>query len=236
MIFYYIRHGDPVYNINTLTPLGYQQASALSKRFLIYGLDEIYSSPSERAILTARPTCELLKKDMKLLEWTNEDLAWKELTCDVPGGRNWCFQDKKHIEKFHNLKGDSLEKWCENDLFRETNLKNGITRIDKEVDDFFLSLGFEHDREKARYRVIEQNKKRIALFAHQGFGLAFLSSLLDIPYPIFCTRFDLGHSSVTVINFEDTSEYTYPKILQLSDNSHCYKEGILAPYQNKIRI
>ena len=61
MLFYYIRHGDPIYNPDSLTPLGIRQAEAVSKRLALYGLDRIYSSTSNRAIMTARPTCELLK-------------------------------------------------------------------------------------------------------------------------------------------------------------------------------
>jgi probable phosphoglycerate mutase len=103
------------------------------------------------------------------------------------------------------------------------------------VDEFFRSLGYEHDREKGSYKVLFENKKRVALFAHQGFGLAFLSSVLDIPYPLTCTRFDLGLSSVTVIVFGDEGE-VYPKMLQMSNDSHLYKEEILTGYNRGIDI
>ena len=59
MIFYYIRHGDPTYNPDSLTALGVRQAEALAKRLALYGLDNIYSSTSNRAIMTAKPTCEV---------------------------------------------------------------------------------------------------------------------------------------------------------------------------------
>lgn len=41
MILYYIRHGDPIYVPDSLTPLGVEQANALAKRFQVLGLDEI---------------------------------------------------------------------------------------------------------------------------------------------------------------------------------------------------
>ena len=50
--------------------------------------------------------------------------------------------------------------------------------------------------------------KRVALFAHQGFGLAFLSRVLGIPYPMFSTQFDMGHSGMTVIEFKDENGKT----------------------------
>ena len=62
MLFFYIRHGDPIYVPDSLTPLGERQADALAKRLSMYGVDKIYSSSSNRAILTSKPTCELVKK------------------------------------------------------------------------------------------------------------------------------------------------------------------------------
>ncbi|MBO6263170.1 MAG: histidine phosphatase family protein [Clostridia bacterium] len=44
MILYYIRHGDPIYDPDSLTELGHKQAEALANRFALYGLDEIYCS------------------------------------------------------------------------------------------------------------------------------------------------------------------------------------------------
>ena len=35
MIFYYIRHGDPIYNPNGLTPLGARQAESFKIQFEI---------------------------------------------------------------------------------------------------------------------------------------------------------------------------------------------------------
>ena len=64
MILYYVRHGDPIYNPDSLTELGHKQAEALSKRFSLYGLDEIYASTSIRAQQTAEPTCKILNKEI----------------------------------------------------------------------------------------------------------------------------------------------------------------------------
>ena len=69
MILYYVRHGDPIYDPNSLTPLGQRQAEALAKRFGVHGLDRIYSSPSNRALQTAQPTCEILKKKPILVDF-----------------------------------------------------------------------------------------------------------------------------------------------------------------------
>ena len=80
------------------------------------------------------------------------------------------------------------------------------------------------------------NRDRVALFAHQGFGMSFFSSMLDIPYPMFCTHFDFSHSSMSVINFEPRGKYVYPHVLQTANDSHLYREGILTGYHNIIKF
>ena len=53
MLLYYIRHGDPVYEPDSLTALGHRQAEAVAKRLALHGMDKIYCSSSNRAVLTA---------------------------------------------------------------------------------------------------------------------------------------------------------------------------------------
>ncbi len=77
MLFFYIRHGDPIYSPDSLTPLGERQAEAIAKRLVLFGIDKIYASTSDRAKLTAKPTCEILKKEPELLDFANEGHAWK---------------------------------------------------------------------------------------------------------------------------------------------------------------
>ena len=64
MLLFYVRHGDPIYNPDSLTDLGHEQAKALAKRLMLHGIDEIYASTSTRATQTAIPTAKLLKKEI----------------------------------------------------------------------------------------------------------------------------------------------------------------------------
>ena len=73
MKLYVIRHGDPDYKNDNLTPLGKRQAEALAHRLVSSGIDEIYSSPLGRAIATATPTAEILKKKIEILPWASEN-------------------------------------------------------------------------------------------------------------------------------------------------------------------
>lgn len=238
MLLYYIRHGDPIYDPDSLTPLGHRQAEAVAKRLSLYGVDRIFASTSTRAIQTAQPTCEMLKKDMELLDFCSEAHAWREMgTENEKGQYTWVFA----IDWIRQLfAGNEIRqygnRWFDHPAIKHLNLEKGITRVQQESDALFASLGYEHDLEKNMYKITRPNDDRIAIFAHQGFGMAFLSCVLDIPYPEFCTHFDMGHTGMTVIEFANSGEYCIPKALMVANDSHLYREGLPTNYGNMIRF
>ena len=125
------------------------------------------------------------------------------------------------------------QKWYEHSAFSALRYKNGVERVRRETDAFLKSLGYEHDEKECFYHAIPSNKKRIALFAHEGFGMAFLSTVLDIPYSLFCTHFGLTYSGMSVVRFSGEREVT-TCMLQLSNNSHLYREGLSTRYNWEI--
>ena len=241
MLFYYIRHGEPkTVPDYSLTPLGHEQAKALAKRLCTFGIDRVFASPTLRTMQTAQPICDLLGKEITVCDWADEGIVWNEFTVPHPKYEHtWAFYDPKYLEIFSSPEVRALgERWYEHPELAKLNFKAGVERVNAAVDEFFLSLGFRHDRENARYEVVGEhlNRERVALFAHQGFGMSFFSSMLDIPYPMFCTHFDLSHSSMSVINFERRGEYVYPHVLQTANDSHLYREGIITGYHNVIKF
>lgn len=233
MLLHYVRHGDPIYRPDSLTPLGERQAEAVGKRLALHGVDKVYASTSTRAILTAKPTCEMLRLgEPTLLEFAHEVLTARRLMVDTPEGiRNWAFYSSKHVALFTTPEMRELGfRWYDHPALEEDRLKEGMEAIYDDVDAFMLTLGYEHERYTGRYKIITPNKERVALFAHQGFGIAFLSCLLDIPYPIFSTRFDICHTGVTTIDFPEQDGYAIPKVLVHSSDAHLYKEGLPTKY------
>ena len=238
MLFFYVRHGDPIYDPDSLTPLGHEQAKSLAKRFVSYGLDKVFASPSTRAQQTAQPTCDLLKLEKTICPWAFESVAWRYFSIDASTGiHTWCFYDPEIVALFNSPEVRALgDKWYEHPAFAKYDFAEGVKYVNEQVDAFFLSLGYRHDRENHRYEIVEPNHERVALFAHQGFGLIFFASMLDIPYPEFCTHFDFGHSSMSVIDFRRWGDYVYPKTLQVSNDAHLYRDGLMSGYGNEIKF
>lgn len=235
MLLFYVRHGDPIYNPDSLTKLGEAQAEAVKYRLCQFGLDKIYSSDSNRAYLTAKPTAELLGLEIEQLPWCNENLAYRDLSVEYEKGKAmWCYW---HHETRMKLVREEVrvlgKKWYDHPYFEGTRYKRGMERVQKETDNFMLNLGFRHDGDNNVYIPEKPTCKRVALFAHEGFGAAFLSCLLDIPYPEFSTHFTMTHSGLTVIEFAENHETIVPRILTLSNDSHIYAERLPLKYQNQ---
>lgn len=238
MLFFYVRHGDPIYNPDQLTPLGERQAEAVGKRLALFGVDKIFASTSTRAKQTAQPTCEMLKKQLTELDWCNEGHAWNELTVvHEKYGRRWLFHDGKSRRTLTDPALLALgEQWHTHPAFADYHYDKGLARIRENADAFFESLGYQHIPGTGAYEVLEDNNERVALFAHQGFGLALLSCMLDIPYPQFCLHFDMSHSGVTAIEFKNENGIAIPRVLFLANDGHLYREGLPTDYNHGVRL
>lgn len=238
MLFFYLRHGDPIYKPDSLTPLGRRQAEALAHRLAQFGLDRIYASSSTRALQTAQPTCELLGLKPTVLEWCHEHLAYNQLDyVGKDGKRTWLFQNSEMRRLLNTPEIRKLGvEWYRHETFAGTAYADGIQRIAKEADAFLEGLGYRHLPEQGVYRAERPNAGRVALFAHQGFGQAFLSWILDIPYPLFSTHFDMGHTGMTVIEFPEEQGECVPCVLELANDGHLWRDGIPTNYQNRIRF
>lgn len=238
MLLFYIRHGDPTYNPDQLTPLGERQAEAVAKRLSRFGLNKIYSSTSPRAMQTAQPTCEMLKMELTQLDYMNECHPWLNLTyITSEGKRAWIPDNHEALKILISPEMKQYgEKWYEHPSFKEYGYKAYLDSLDEKVDDLIASHGYVHDRERRIYTSETPNDDRIAIFAHAGFASAFFSSLLDIPYHEFSLHYDLSHSSMTVIEFRERGGLYFPKILTFSNDSHLYSEGLPTAYNNRVRF
>lgn len=232
MLLFYVRHGDPIYDPDSLTEQGKRQAEVLVNRMKRCNPSKIYASSSNRAMMTAKPTCDALGVDMEILDWCNESYAASTFWYKDETASSWMFSHPVTKKLLATNEIRSLDRdWYKHPFLNEKmpHLKKGIDRMQNETDAFMLSLGYRH--EGNGYIAERPNNDRVALFAHQGFGLAFLSALLDIPYPLMSLRFDLSHSSMTVIEFGGDG-FVVPKVLQLSNDSHIFASELPTKYNN----
>lgn len=226
MLLYFVRHGDPCYDPDSLTPLGLRQAEAVGRRLARSGLDRIYASPMKRAVQTAQPTAEMLGKEIELLDFASEQHAWEEMTLLREDGRRaWASMDPDMQRLFASPEVRALGmRWYTHPAFAGTTFRAGVERVARESDAWLETLGYKRMEREGLYQAVSGTRERVALFAHAGFGGVFLSHVLGIAYPQYSQTFDLCHSGVTVIAFEEKNGLCVPRVLTMSNDAHLYHE------------
>ena len=224
MFLYFVRHGDPCYDPDELTPLGHRQAEAIGRRLARSGLSRIYASPMNRAMQTAQPTAEMTGLKIEPLDFASEQHAWDELTLiDEDGKRAWACTHPATRRLFAEPSVRELGmRWYDHPAFAQQTYRAGMERIARESDAWLASLGYVREEREGFYRVERENSERIALFAHAGFGGAFFSHILGIPYPQYVHTFDLSHSCLTVVEFRGFEGVCIPRVMTLSNDAHLY--------------
>lgn len=238
MLLYIVRHGIPDYATDSLTPDGQKQAEALVARLSPIGLDEIYTSPLGRAKQTAEPTCRALGITPVVEPWMSENVIWKFFHGKRPDGTHdgWAFWKKEQFlgndHSYETRDSFSLGLYADDEAARK-----GAKELEDASREFLSRQGYEYTGKGNGYRITRENNKRIAAFCHQGFGLHWLSVLLNIPYHIFTASFDISHTGISVVNFADSGNgIAYPVCLCLSDLSHLFGASLPMKYHDHFTI
>lgn len=222
MRLYLIRHADPDYANDTITPAGHLEAAALAERLASHGLDRILCSPLGRARATAKYTCDRLKMEPLVEPWlaelsgcSMERSPWgKMVAWDCPG----------EIVRADPVESRSFDERFYAATYPAT-VRERCAEIIRNSDEFLSRLGYARDG--GRYRIVEANRLRIGIFCHGGFGLTWLAHLLEIPLPLMWSGFWLPPTSVTTILFDERSQqWAVPRCIGVGDVSHLYKAGL----------
>ena len=226
MLLYLIRHGDPDYTQDCLTPRGKRQAEAVAHRLANARIDRVYSSTMGRALETAQPTCELLGKECIRVDWAREYSG----KVTFPDGEK---RTLAQMPGFRILGGGAIdlpyEQAFDVPLLAESGIQSKQEHMIEGARAFLEELGYRE--ENGLFRVLRPSEERIALFCHGNMSHGLLSWMLHIPFQIMWTAFGFTHTGVTVIRFKNEEVgfepgFTFPHCLTLDDMSHLYAEHL----------
>ena len=222
MRLYIIRHADPDYSVDSITPGGHLEARALGERMGKEKLDRIYCSPLGRAIATCKYTVDKTGIEPIIEKWSAE----------VPD----CFIETPALGRLSawDTPGEMIREcapwvaaqdWDRIDPAGTSNIQQRVKHVADASDEFLARHGYV--REGGRYRVVRANQERIALFCHNGLALFWLAHLLEIPLGLTWAGFWHAPSSVTTILFDQRSKtWAVPRALSVGDCSHLYAAGL----------
>jgi probable phosphoglycerate mutase len=228
MRLFIVRHGDPDYERDDLTEAGHREARALAELFSREGLDEVRASPLGRARRTAGYTAEALGLPVIVEDWAEELSA---LLDRESGLMLWDFDPNilaglDEAERGRLLWGG---EWMRMPPFGRPDLApalaQALERVASGADRFMESQGYL--REAGAYRIASRNERRVALFCHNGSGLAMLAHFLRLPVPAVWSSFFLHTSSATTLLFEERRPgIATARCIGLSEISHLRAAGL----------
>lgn len=214
----FVRHGDPNYELDCLTPKGKLQAKAAAQRLLREGIEEAYSSIMGRAKETADAFSEASGLSYKTLDYIRE-LDWGSLDGSpiYADGHPWfCANEMARL-------GIPLNDpdWENSPYFKNNKVTGIVKNIQQKTDEWLFGLGLER---RGNFYVPAEGKnqqKTVVLFSHGGSSSAAIGHILGIPFPQTCALFHFGHTGITILRFsQDTGTATMPCIELLNDLDH----------------
>ena len=218
-----IRHGDPDYDEESLTPTGWREAEALSERMKELPVTKFYGSPLGRAKDTASLTLQKMGREAEVCTWLRE-FCPPYIKYPSTGEKHICWdwlpEDWMTIPEFFDH-----DHWMDHPAMQESS----VGRIWQEtVDQFDLLLASHgYRREGKYYRAENRNRDLIVFFCHFGLECVLLSHLLNVSPMVLWHGTAAAPTSVTTLYTEERREGIASFRMQsYGDVSHLLKAGM----------
>lgn len=219
----FIRHGDPDYSIDSLTPKGWREARCLADKLKNVRMDHIYVSPLGRAKDTAKVTLEAVGREAITLPWLIE-FEPRIYRPDKPQGEqavawDWLPADWTCHEQFFDDK-----HWMEHPLFEEAGVSDKVAWIDEGIDSLLKDHGYERDGRM--YKAVRANDDTLVFFCHFAVQCVILAHILNVSPMVLWHGTCAAPTSVTTLNTEERREgKAYFRMASFGDVSHLYAAG-----------
>lgn len=216
-----VRHADPNYTIDSLTPTGWKEAKLLSNRLCRLDIKSFYVSPLGRAKDTASLTLKRMHRKAKVCPWLQE-FPLKIQRPDKEGSSivwDWLPADWTKEPRYYDK-----NLWYTTDVMTAAQAGDAYHQITKAFDQLLSSHGY--CREGEYYRVSRPNEDTIVLFCHFGVECVLLSHLLGVSPMILWHGLCAAPSSVTTVATEERRKGIAAfRVLSFGDTSHLYAAG-----------
>lgn len=216
-----IRHGDPDYSIDSLTPTGWKEAELLAQRVSKLDVKAFYVSPLGRAKDTASVTLNLMGRTAEVMPWLRE-FAPAGRDPNRPGAKpmwDWLPQEWTAEPLFYHP-----DTWHQQADYASINAEAEAKWVAEGLDALLEKHGYV--RQGKLYRAQKPNEDTVVLFCHFGVECVLLSHLLGISPMVLWHGTCAAPTSVTTLTTEERREgIAYFRMSSFGDISHLYAAG-----------
>ena len=217
-----IRHAEPDYTVDSLTPKGRVEAELLSRRMVKYDVRDFYVSPLGRAKDTAAYTLEKLGREAETLPWLRE---FRGSYPDPETGerRIVAWDVKPRIwTAFPGV--TQIDTWCDTPAFAGGDVKEIWQETTAGVDELLGRYGYVKDGPV--WKCENNGDFTIALFCHFGISMAILGYLTDVsPMVLWQHTICLPSSLTEVVTEERIKGEVIFRMTKLGDLTHLEAAG-----------
>lgn len=219
----FIRHGDPDYARDTLTPRGWREAELLADRVEKWQVRDFFVSPLGRARDTAGVSLQRVGRQAKVLAWLTEFVV--EVDDPATGRRRGIPWDLlpaywTGVDGFYER-----ENWCEAGVMASGEVRARFEQVKAGLDGLLAAYGYVR---KGRLYAVEQgNEDTLVFFCHMGLMLVVLSHLLGLPATALWHGVCNAPTSLTVLSTEERKPgLAVFRMRTMGDTAHLYVAGV----------
>lgn len=219
-----IRHAEPDYTIDSLTPKGRVEAELLAARLVRYPVQDVYVSPLGRAQATAEYYLQRAGKEAETLPWLKE---FKGKIPDPETGDPRIAWDMKPRIWSALPDMESAGKWNDSPALQGFDLQEVWKVTTDGMDRLMERYGFRKDGPV--WKCTENTDITIALFCHFGIAMAVAGYLMDLSPELLWHRTLMLPSSVTELVTEERirGEAAF-RMIRMGDLTHLEANGEVA--------
>lgn len=217
-----IRHGDPDYELDSLTEKGFREAAYLADYLEKESIDAYYVSSLGRAKETAKPTLEKKQATAKECVWLRE-FAPRIARPDMPDKDNICWdwlpEDWTKVPEFYDK-----NQWTNHETMQKGKVLQEYQWVCDNFDELLRSHGYE--RSGNIYKAVKPNNDTIALFCHFGSTCVILSHLLGISPMVLWHGFCSPPTGITTVCTEERRKGIASfRVQSYGETPHLYCNG-----------
>lgn len=217
----FIRHAEPDYSIDSLTPKGWQEAELLAQRMAAVQMEAVYVSPLGRAQDTWSKTQELTGQEAQTVDWLRE--FYIRIQDPVTGKERipWDFYPAFWTRQPQMYDKDS---WPDCDLMSTGPVREAYDRVISGLDGILKEHGYE--RCGNYYKVLQSNTDTLVFYCHFGVTCVMLAHLCSVSAPVLWQQFFMAPTALTTLCTEERvpGEACF-RVKQFGDVAHLYAAG-----------
>lgn len=225
-----IRHGDPIYETDSLTEKGQKEALLVADRMRKENISAVYCSPLGRARLTAKPTLDGISVKAEYVEWLQE-FDYSKIDLPYLNEKHHCWDI---MPDFISENPDIYltDKWKNVDFIKCNDIAKYYDKVCADFDSMLAKHGY--TRNGCCYKAERPNHDTVVLFCHFGVTAVLVSHLLSCsPYSILQNCVTLPTSVTTFFTEERNKGTAIFRCCGFGDISHLYAANEPAAFSGR---